>query len=461
MKSKKLLSLFISALTMTSIVGCGGDKNSSSNGGTNLENKGTITVWVGEESVDYYKKVLNKYREDNRFPYTFDVVGSDAGSAAKNFLEDPEKGADIFTVPHDNLAKLTDGASVIMPITDESLKQQIIDDNSQSFVDVITQTRQMSSGEKSYMFAVPYITQSLFLYYNTAVVSEEQAKTWEGLRDAAKAAGDNVKACTLTGTDNYNFSWSILARQMPGNTSTLKLYENKSAENCYFQGNDMIAVTTWMQDYLKDPNGLMFPSSSGWDVELTPKSGSRAGTAIAVVGGAWNKSLAEQALGSNLGVAKLPTFTTTEKVNTIPEGTTFQAGSFYDCKAFVMKKSSPYAQYLQEIVKHLSSKEIQEGSFEECDNLPAYKNARTEFEALQADTFEAKVAKIQYDMEQYSIPQPFGTGELFNSYYYDCGSSDLYKALLNDKDGSLSTYEAIKSELANIENVWKTGKKIV
>ena len=479
MKSKKLLSLFISVLTLTSLAGCGGDASSSStkpnNSGNNagldnsvklpddpsIANKGTITVWVGAESVEYYDKVLHNYRIRNKFPYTFNVVKSDAGDAAKVFLEDPEKGADIFTVAHDNLAKLTDGQSAILPITSKALQDQIVADNSQTFVDVISQTRETTAGTKTYMFAVPYVTQSLFLYYNKAVVTETQAQTWEGLRDAAKAAGEKVRAATFLGKDNFNFSWSILARQMPGNTSTLKLYEGKSADGCYFQGDDMVAVTKWAQSFFKDPNGATFPSSSGWEVEITPEKGKNVGSAVAVVGGAWSYEKAKGALGENLGVAKLPTFTTTEKVGTIEAGTTFQSGSFYDCKAFVMKKNSPYAQFLQEIVGHLASKEVQEGSFEECNNLPAYKNAANEFEALKADTIEAKVANIQYEMEKYSIPQPFGTGELFNQYYYDCGGADLYEALISNKDGSLSTYDAIKAELLNIETVWKTGKKLV
>ena len=58
------------------------------------------------------------------------------------------------------------------------------------------------------------------------------------------------------------------------------------------------------------------------------------------------------------------------------------------------------------------------------------------------------------------MPQPFGTGDDFNRLYYSAGAPTLYKALIVNKDGSLSTYDQIKSELANIENVWKTGNKI-
>ena len=91
---KNILSLMITAFTMASLTACGNDS------------KGTITVWVGGESVSYYQEVLEDFKKKNDFEYDFKVVESDAGDAAKVFLEDVEKGADIFTVAHDNLAKI-------------------------------------------------------------------------------------------------------------------------------------------------------------------------------------------------------------------------------------------------------------------------------------------------------------------------------------------------------------------
>ena len=231
--------------------------------------------------------------------------------------------------------------------------------------------------------------------------------------------------------------------------------EDKKAENCYFQGDDMIAVTKFTQDYFKNPNGMMFVSSSGWETEL------RSEGALSVITGAWDYSKVKEVLGDKLGVAKLPTFTIKEDIGSIKEGTEFQSGSFYDCKAFVMKKISPHKQYLQEVVKYLTSKEVQEGSFEECNNLPSYQYARRDFAALKENNIQAQLANIQYEMGDYGIPQPFGTHDDFNRLYYSSGAPTLYKALIVNKDGSLSTYAQIKAELANIENVWKTGNKIV
>ena len=149
MKNKKLLSLVVSALTLASVVGCGGGK-----GGDNV-----ITIWVGAESVQFYSQKVEEYKEyyaqqkGETFPCTFSVKGVDTGTAADVWLSDPEVGADIFTIAHDNIAKLVDGDCPIMPVTDQSLLAQVNEMNPASFLDVIKGTYR----DQTYSFAVPYI----------------------------------------------------------------------------------------------------------------------------------------------------------------------------------------------------------------------------------------------------------------------------------------------------------------
>ena len=125
MKNKKLLSLALAALTMSSVVGC-------------QKKTDNILIWVGAESVEYYTQKLEEYKAANPdFAYGFDVKGVDTGSAAATFLNDTDAGADIFTIAHDNLAKLTAGSSTIMPVTDQGLLAQIEADNPDTFKSVI------------------------------------------------------------------------------------------------------------------------------------------------------------------------------------------------------------------------------------------------------------------------------------------------------------------------------------
>ena len=433
-------------------------------GVSSCNSKTPLTIWVGAESVDFYTAQMTEYQANYEaatgedFP-EWTVKQIDTGTSADTFLQDTAAGADIFVCAHDNLGKLTAGSSVIAPIDDAELLAQIDADNSQGFKDIIKNEVQGTY----YTFGVPFVAQALVYYYNSSIVSAEEVGTWEGIMAACAKKGANVKATSILGTDGYNNSFLTLARQVneDGSTSTsVKIYEGGVQDACYFSGDDTVSVMRWGQDFFSHPNGSSWPSSSGWEVEL--KDGHSAG----LIGGAWNFQAAQTALGSNFAVAPLPRFTITEDqaFGSIEAGTVFQSGTFADCKVLVMKKGSEYAPYLQGIMKHFASKEVQEKSFEQCANLPAYKNAASEFEALQAHDANAQVAAAQIKMFEYGIPQPFGVKTKYNTYYYSKSGPDYLKAILDDKnlkeaDRKFTTPELIKAELEAICTVWKTGKR--
>jgi len=387
------------------------------------------------------------------FPHTILVKGADTGSAAATFLEDTEAGPDIFTVAHDNLGKLIAGSSSIAPVTDADLLAQIENDNPESFKNVI----KGQVGGQTYTFGIPYIAQALVLYYNKDLITEEQVQTWEGILAAAKAV--NKQALSLTGTDGFNNSFLLLARNAATGQTSLKLYEGGSLENNFATGDDMVSIMKWGQRFFTDPNGPKRPTDSGWQIEL------KDGISLSVISGAWHYNAASAALGSKLGIVKLPTFTITaeDAYGTVAAGTVFQSGTFADAKMFVMKKNSKYQEFLQDIVKYLSSKEVQEQSYIEVQNLPAYKNAAVEFESMSGNTLEAKLASAQIEMFENGIPQPFGFDNRFNFYYYSKGGPDLILEILENKSGTqtglFTTFAQIKAQLQIVENIWKTGNK--
>jgi len=104
--------------------------------------------------------------------YQIAVLGIDTGTAADSFLGDPEAGADIFTVAHDNLGKLIAGSSAIAPIKSEKLLAQVNQDNPDAFLSVIKGT----VGGNEYTFGIPYIAQALVLYYDKSLITDEQVK---------------------------------------------------------------------------------------------------------------------------------------------------------------------------------------------------------------------------------------------------------------------------------------------
>lgn len=443
MNIKKLL---ISSAVIASCVGltaCGGGKNK------------TITIAVGDESATFYRELLNKYVEDHPdFGFKIEVVGADTGSAAGVITADPEAAADIFTVAHDNIGKLVE-ANCALPFVDEKLVAQVNADNPQAFKDVVYTTG-LGMTEKS-LFAAPYISQALVLMYNKSKVTAEQAKTFEGLMEAAKA--NNSKALAVTGTDGYNFSFTVLARKVTetGTETSTKLYEDFNKNNCYFQGDDNVAITKWAQDFFQDPNGGAWPSDAGWASDAT------ANKVVAVIGGAWQFQAFQDAIGStNVGYTVLPTFSVDAddvEGTSIAAGTKFQAGSFVDCKCLMLNAYSHESKYdaCQELVAYMTSKEVQNQSFLAANNLPAYVGSSEAISKLEGvDPLQLEGAVAQAGMNEYGIAQPFVTSVL-NTYYYSKKAPELYVNILNNTNDEFATTDDIRKGLYRIEHIWQKG----
>lgn len=458
MNFKKIGVAFATLGTTIALASCfGGNKTS-----------GEISLWVGNESVNFYKDAVKGFLAENaNFGYTINVVAADTGTIAGSMVSDNTACGDIITVAHDNIGKLAQ-RSLIKPLTDQGLLQQIEDDNPETYKDVIRST--MADSTEKFVFGSPYISQALFLMYNKQYVTEEQAKTFEGLKEAALALREtdaskkgDIHGCTLAGTDGYNFSFTLLARKVSDNSTTLKIYEGLEKANCYCQGDDTVAVTRWAQDAFRNGT-LEWPNDSGYATMMQTH------TALAVVGGAWHYNAVVSAIGAeNVGLALIPTFTLTADhvaETTVPANTQMRGGTFADCKCFVINGASDGTKYAaeQQLIKYLSSKDVQNKSFKEALNVPAYKDAMNYIESVK-DSIEPnayKLAKVQSEMGQFGIPQPFVTATL-NNYYYQAGAPDLYKNLIiiDDKTEGDDSIRKVREVLFTIEYVWKWGNGTV
>ena len=452
---KKLFGLLLALLMIVTISGCGGGSNSG-NGGGNASGSKEIVVWVGEESAEFYQKVCDDYVANNTdFPYTITVKGMDTGAVAGTVTNDPSAAADIYTTAHDNIGKLA-STQCAKPFTDEELIKQVLADNPVSFQNVIYSTLEGTE----YLYGVPYISQALFLYYNKELVSDEQTQSFEGLREAAQAAG--TKAITVTGDDGYNNSFALLATKVDDHSTTVKIFEgaeavsggSKGKSNC--QGDDTVAIVRWLQDYAADPNGFKWASSDGWDADLRNKG------CLSVIGGAWHYNTAKAALGeTNLGIALIPTFTLTDKavegLSGVKAGDVYRGGTFADCKVFMINAHSDPNKYvaLQQLVKYLSSKEVQNESYVNCLNVPAYVGAsefiKSAYDAGTVTESQYNLACKQVEMAEWGIPQPFLTGTL-NTYYYSKNAPAVFRAMV-DKSAYPTTGDQIIEETESLEGI--------
>lgn len=432
-----------------------------------------IVVWVGSESADFYQTKLDEYAQAKQLKQKITVKGIDSSTAAEAVLKDPEAGPAIFTVPHDNLGKLIGTNPVIAALTGEELLAQIANDNPAGYQKVVTN----SVNGKQFVFAAPYIGQALVLFYNKDVLSEEDVKTWEGIQAKAATVGADVKSCVTMGNDSYNFSYLMLARQITDkngvalaqSTTSVKIYDGQTIDDmltldaCHCTGDDTMAVFKWGQRFYADANGGVLSGSTTFDQLL------KDGKVLSLIGGAWKYDSVKVALGSKLGIAQLPSFTITEAdaYGTCEAGTQFKSGTFADCKVLCINAQNKYTKdnkvLLEDIIKYMSSKEVQEGSFQQCNNLPAYKNASSEFEAMKADTNEALLAKKQIEMAEWGLPQPFGYHNFLNLFFYQRGADTYTQDIIlkrDSNDGNKLAYETDEKLLAGlniIQNIWISG----
>ena len=423
MKSKKFLIALPALFAAISMTACGGgDEGGSSGGGTISDiptyempdapaGSGEITVWVGEESVEFYQTAANEWvsqmhADNDQFNWTVTVSDFDSGGAAAKLELDNTTCADIVTVAHDNIGKLAQ-KKLIKPFNSKGLYEQVEADNTKSFYEV---AHSVVDNERA-IYGVPYIAQSLFLMYDKRYVSEEQAKTFEGLSEAAAARGDSTKAIELTGDDGFNFSFTLLAVKESDKSTTMEIYKDGDRSECWAQGEDSVAIGA-----------------------------------------------------TNVGVAPIPTYTLTEDDvagTEIEAGTVMRGGTFADFKALLINSASAGNKYVaeQSLVKFLSKKDIQNRSLMAADNLPSYDGAAAYIEQHKDELGVQKyqLAKAQTTMFSYGRPQPFITG-ILNYCYYQSGAPGLYAMCVENAEGDMGTTRAAREILYRMQYIWENAK---
>lgn len=222
---KKLLSMLLCAtMVATMTTGCGdssgnnnddtsGSKGSSESSGGNSSNAGggsdetvKLTLWGAEEDQDYLKEVVAKF-ESTYSDQKFEIqIGVESESTAKDtVLTDIEAAADVYSYASDQLADLVRaGALAALDDVSEVLTKagKTLDDvKSANAPDSIEAA---SLDGKMYGFPTGGAN-TYFLYYDSSVVSEEDAKSWDSLLAAANKGKKKVGMTLNSGWYNASF----------------------------------------------------------------------------------------------------------------------------------------------------------------------------------------------------------------------------------------------------------------
>ena len=290
---------------------------------------------------------------------------ADEASAANQVAQDAEASADVFMFANDTLTTMTDANALVK--FGGKYREEIESSNSQALLDSL-----MKDGE---LYGVPFTTNTWFMYYDKSVFSEEDIK--------------NLDTMLEKGVVSFPFtnSWYLPAFYL-GNGCTLFGDGTDESAGVDFGGEKAVEVTKYLIQLVQNPNFKIDADGSGL-------AGLRDGSINAMFSGSWDVNAVKEALGDNMGVASLPTFTL--------NGEEKQMLAYAGSKAIGVNTNSKNMVAAVELAVYLGSAQAQRSHYELRSTIPC------NTELLQEETFQNDpLVTAQNDtFDNTSILQPF------------------------------------------------------
>lgn len=344
MKRKLLSVALCAAMTASLLAGCGNktENNGGSSAAPNTEQApaadGTIAlkVWAAEEDQDLTNELIEKFKAANP-DQTFDItVGVESEAKAKDdILVDPEAAADVFAFASDQIKDLVN-AKVLQAVQD---------------VDTVSGQNVAGAVEAATvdgtLYAYPFSADNgYFLYYDSTVVSEEQAKSWSGILEACAAAGKKAGMVMASGWYTAGFFYGAgFNTALNEDGGTALDWAGTSADG--IKGTDVV-------------QGMLDISTNSAFLPITDGDTSNqiaTGTLGAIVSGTWDAAGVQSAFGDGYAATMLPTFTCAGKE--VPMGS---AAGF---KMIGVNANSAQVGWAMELAKFLTNEESQTQRFTE------------------------------------------------------------------------------------------------
>ena len=331
-----------------------------------------LTVWGAEEDQALLEQIFASFQAHYAGQADFRITYQpQSESNCKDvLLGDLEGGADVFAFADDQVAALA-AAGGLDPIADETAIRSAA---------LPAAVEAASVGNTLYAYPLT-ADNGYFLYYNKAYFSDEDVESLERMLEAAAQA---EKLATM----DWSSAWYVYA--FFGNTGLeVGLNEDGITNYCTWNSTDGsirgVDVARAMLDIAASP-----AFSSRTDQEFL--EGVRDGTVAAGISGVWNAVVPEALRGSNLGAAKLPTFTC--------GGRQVQMASFSGCKLIGVNAYSRHTDWAARLAEWITSEENQRLRFEVRGQGPANVNAANSPEVQSAPAIAALLEQSNYSQLQ-------------------------------------------------------------
>lgn len=338
---KKVVTSGVALASIATLAACSsnGSKESTSS------DKVSLKLWVPTDAKESYEATVKAFEKAEGV--SVKIVESNDSKAQENVKKDPEKAADVFSLPHDQLGQLVE-SGVIQEIP-EKYATEVADNNVENAV--------AGAQYKGKTYAFPFGVESQVLFYNKSKLSADDVKSYETITSKA-TFGASLKEVNAYATAPLMLS--------VGNTLFGEDGETVDGTNW---GNDKgVAVMQWLADQ-KDNKGFVNVT----DAEAVSKFGD--GTVAAIETGPWNYSAAEEAVGKdNLGIAVYPTVTI--------GGDTVQQKAFMGVKLYAVNQAPAKGDAKRiaasyKLAAYLTNAESQENQFKTRNIIPSNKEVQS------------------------------------------------------------------------------------
>lgn len=113
-------------LAGSALVAC---SNNSSTKSSSASDSKTIKLWVPTGAKKSYTAIVKDFEKESG--YTVKMVESNDSKAQENVKKDPQKAADVFSLPHDQLGQLVE-SGVIQEVPEDYAKEIATNDTDQA-----------------------------------------------------------------------------------------------------------------------------------------------------------------------------------------------------------------------------------------------------------------------------------------------------------------------------------------
>ncbi len=396
---RKLLALILSLTLMLAFTACsGGNGDTASAGGVV-----SLKVWGSQEDQQLLNRMIESFKaanKDVKYDISLGVV-SEADTQAR-LLEDVSAAADVFAFPDDQITDLVN-AGALYEITRN--RSKIESDNLSGAVDAAT--------VNGALYAYPMTADNgYFMYYDSSVVSEEQAKTLDGILAACKSK--NKKFFMDISNGWYISSFFLAAGGSVG-------VDANGKQTCDFDKDSCISAGETIKALCSDPAHV-----TGDDAVFTGGIGD---TIAAGVSGAWNADAVKERLGDNYAATKLPTATI--------GGEQVQLRSFAGYKLVGVNSSTKQPLEAMNLAEWLTNEENQLLRFEMREAGPSNTNAAQSSEVQANVALTALAAQNEFGVSQRGIKSTFWSpleafGTAMENKDYSKSVSDLLASMVRD-----------------------------